>query len=211
MDPNATDSADLGDWSGYDWGDYYARRTDRPPRELLLRAHTTYTKGGRGPGEAVDLGCGDGADTAWLLRHGWSVTAVDASAASERHVRANAEGYLDRLDLIIGDLATTELPEADLVVACFSLPYVPPARFGAMWDGVRAALQPGAVLAVTLFGERDSWAGRFADMTFHSRAQVDARFAGLDVLELTEDEQDGTSDIGPKHWHTFDVIARRPW
>src|SRR3954468_240377 len=87
-----------------DWSGYYARRTDRPPRELLLRVHAAYQRGGRGVGEAVDLGCGDGADTGWLLRHGWSVTAIDASPACEPHVRRNAAGYTDRLDLLVTDL-----------------------------------------------------------------------------------------------------------
>ncbi|RCS64216.1 hypothetical protein CIK81_03165 [Brachybacterium sp. JB7] len=32
----------------------------------------------------------------------------------------------------------------------------------------------------------------------------------LEILELTEDERDGRSFSGPKHWHTFRVIARRP-
>jgi len=35
-------------------------------------------------------------------------------------------------------------------------------------------------------------------------------FDGLDVLALDEEDQDGDSFLGPKHWHVFDVIARRP-
>jgi SAM-dependent methyltransferase len=191
-----------------DWSGYYARRADRPPRELLLRAHATYEQGGRGPGEAVDLGCGDGADTGWLLRHGWSVTAVDASPACEPYVRLNAGGYTDRLDLVVADVTDVDLPDADLVVALFSLPFVAPERFDATWERVRAAVQPGGVLAVVLFGDRDSWAAEHPEMTFHTREAVESRLTGLDVVELTEDERDGTSDVGPKHWHLFEVIAR---
>ena len=64
------------------------------------------------------------------------------------------------------------------------------------------------MLAVTLFGERDCWAAEYPEMTFHSRAAVEARLDGLDVVELTEDERDGSSDVGPKHWHVFEVLAR---
>ena len=31
------------------------------------------------PGQALDVGCGEGADALWLARHGWQVTAVDIS------------------------------------------------------------------------------------------------------------------------------------
>ena len=33
---------------------------------------------------------------------------------------------------------------------------------------------------------------------------------GLELLALDEEDQDGDSFLGPKHWHVFDVIARRP-
>ena len=34
------------------------------------------------PGEALEAGCGEGADAIWLARQGWTVTAVDVSAVA---------------------------------------------------------------------------------------------------------------------------------
>ncbi|GAB3192593.1 hypothetical protein [Nesterenkonia suensis] len=48
-----------------------------------------------------------------------------------------------------------------------------------------------------------------AGMTFHTREQVEAVVAGLEVLQLQEHEFDRPSGRGPKHWHRYDVIARR--
>ena len=33
---------------------------------------------------------------------------------------------------------------------------------------------------------------------------------GLELLALDEEDRDGDSFLGPKHWHVFDVIARQP-
>ncbi|MEV0703659.1 class I SAM-dependent methyltransferase [Saccharopolyspora sp. NPDC050389] len=44
------------------------------------------------PGQALDVGCGEGADALWLARRGWQVTAVDVSqVALERAARAAAD------------------------------------------------------------------------------------------------------------------------
>jgi hypothetical protein len=33
---------------------------------------------------------------------------------------------------------------------------------------------------------------------------------GLDIVVLDETEEDGMSFLGPKHWHVFDLIVRKP-
>ena len=47
-------------------------------------------------------------------------------------------------------------------------------------------------------------------MTFCARHQVEVLLGGLDILRLEETEQDGHAFSGPKHWHTFDILARKP-
>lgn len=44
-------------------------------------------------------------------------------------------------------------------------------------------------------------------MTFHSREQLTERFDGWEVLRVDEQDEDGNSLAGPKHWHVFHVIA----
>ncbi|MFA1547111.1 MFS transporter [Actinomadura chokoriensis] len=77
---------------------------------------------GLGPGTALDLGCGEGADAIWLARQGWRVTATDISrTALDRAARHAADaGVADRVDWQRHDLATS-FPEGayDLVTALF--------------------------------------------------------------------------------------------
>ena len=70
------------------------------------------------------------------------------------------------------------------------------------------ALRPGGRLAGQLFGNRDSWAVE-PEMTFQTRAEALALLAPLAVELFREREEDGHSLNGPKHWHIFDVIARK--
>jgi len=34
--------------------------------------------------------------------------------------------------------------------------------------------------------------------------------AGLEVIAIDEEDADGSSFVGDKHWHVFDIVARRP-
>jgi len=44
----------------------------------------------------------------------------------------------------------------------------------------------------------------------HSPEQVDALFAQMEIVHLHELDELGSSLRGPKHWHCFDLIARKP-
>ena len=47
-------------------------------------------------------------------------------------------------------------------------------------------------------------------MTFHTEDAARALFDGFEVESFVEEDEDGESFDGPKHWHVFHVIARRP-
>ena len=47
-------------------------------------------------------------------------------------------------------------------------------------------------------------------MTFLSKEQVIDLFNDFEIIEFKENEKDGKTAIGIiKHWHTFDIIARK--
>nr|WP_041303773.1 class I SAM-dependent methyltransferase [Mycolicibacterium rhodesiae] len=73
-------------------------------------------------GRALDLGCGEGADSVWLAERGWDVVGVDISDTALQRARSAAEarGVGDRIDFQQHDLSQT-FPdgEFDLVSAHF--------------------------------------------------------------------------------------------
>jgi hypothetical protein len=148
-----------------------------------------------------------------LLDNGFRVLAVDASPDFPGYLtpRVRPE-HRDRLQCLVGDFRAVELPPSDVVHAGFSLFFCPPADFDAMWRRVRAALRPGAVLSCHLLGPNDSWVAPDApgrdEYTSHDRAGVEALLAGLQVEQLDEQELDGWSFAGEKHWHLWHVLAR---
>ncbi len=51
---------------------------------------------GMRPGKALDVGCGEGADSIWLAQQGWTVTAVDVSGVALERASAHEKIALDR-------------------------------------------------------------------------------------------------------------------
>jgi trans-aconitate methyltransferase len=188
------------------WHDYYVQNADRVPRELLLDAVEAVE-----PGEAIDLGCGSGVETAALLERGWRVLAIDREPEAIERLRSRVpSSALPRLSTRVAAFEDlTRLPAADLVHAAFSLPFCRPQSFALLWSLIRGALSPGGAFVGELFGVRDSWAND-PEMTFHTADAVRTLLEGLVLDVLEEDEHDGEATSGPKHWHVFHFVARRP-
>ncbi|MFI6518081.1 class I SAM-dependent methyltransferase [Spirillospora sp. NPDC050679] len=100
------------------------------------------------PGQALDVGCGEGADALWLARRGWRVTAVDISRTALERAAAAAADVADRVAWARADLAALSPPVGafDLVsVQYFPLPRRPDHR---ALRGLLAAVAPGGTLLV---------------------------------------------------------------
>ena len=193
-----------GNWIGY-----YDSQKGREPRELLSEVLRSFDAEGR-IGSAVDLGCGDGTDSLALLEHGWDVLSIDAQDDAIRRLRARlTDDVAARSTTVVSPMQAVDLPRADLVFASFSLPFCPPEAFPDLWARIRASLRPGGRFAGELFGDRDTWASD-PEMTFHDVGAARALFDGLELESFVEEEEDGEAFEGPKHWHVFHVIAKRP-
>ncbi|MBF8289734.1 MAG: Methyltransferase type 12 [Chloroflexi bacterium] len=195
---------------GPDWAAYYRHTQGREPRPLFSKGMAALAAVGVQPGQAVEIGFGDGTETRSLLHEGWRVVAVDPTPDAAAALLASVPiPDVGRLEILTSTAEEAALPPFDLLYAGYALSFIRPGAFRRFWRRLRAQLRPGGFIVLNIFGVRDSWAGD-PDMTFVARDEVFRMVQGLDVIAIDEEDQDGDSFSGPKHWHLFDIVARRP-
>jgi tellurite methyltransferase len=191
----------------YIWDDYYQKTQGRALRQLLLDVLEKYSSGDSL--HAIDLGCGDGTETALLLSRGWHVLAVDGESAAIKRLmdKVPLEAQV-RLGTQVAKFEEVVLPMADLIHASYSIPFCHPSQFPTLWEKIKNALNTGGRFVGQFFGVHDSWAND-PDMTFFTEEQVRAMLNGLEVEYFHEEDTDGQAASGPKHWHVFTVIVKK--
>jgi SAM-dependent methyltransferase len=199
-----------GEPPGSDWAAYYRSTIGREPRPLFAKGIAAAEAAGVAPGQAIEIGFGDGRETLALLEAGWPVLAIDPAPAAAEVLQSQVPAHVaGRLEIRSVPAEDADLLPFDLLYAGYSLPFLGADAFDRFWNAARDRLRPGGILVVNFFGPRDSWAGR-EGMRFIDVDAVRRLVDGLELLALDEEDQDGNSFLGPKHWHVFDVIARRP-
>ena len=159
------------------------------------------------PGRALDLGCGEGADSIWLAERGWTVVAVDISDTALGRAReaASARGVADRIEFVQRDLSEG-LPEGsfDLISSQFLHSKVPLDR-ETILASAAAALLPGGVLVIVDHGAPPPWTSKLDHHEFPSADEV---VAGLnlsaDEFEQVRVDAVERQAVGPEG-------EQRPW
>ncbi|WP_310964333.1 class I SAM-dependent methyltransferase [Nocardioides terrisoli] len=132
------------------WDARYAEReriwSGRPNQALVASVE------GMSPGRALDLGCGEGADSLWLAARGWQVTGVDVSATAIARARGAAAGQelIGAVEWVVADLAdwVPEQGRFDLVSACFLHSNIGFSRTAVLRRGADAVAPGGHLLLV---------------------------------------------------------------
>ncbi len=201
----AHDYAERRDWPGY-----FRAVAGKPPRDTLLEALRLFDlEPTSSPRLGVDLGSGEGRDSAEMLRRGWRVIAIDSHPTSMGLLRArNDLANVERLECRVERFDDATLPTCDFINASYALPFCARERFDAMWNRIITAIRPGGRFAGQLFGDRDDWVKR-GDSLHHTRDDINRLFKGFVFDRLIEEDrlgEDGAS--APKRWHVFHIVAR---
>lgn len=204
--------------TGFD--DVYRTRAsfygDQPSPNLVLYLQK-YSVPGKGAG--FDLGCGQGRNTLYLARQGFSMLGVDSSA--EAIARLAEQADMQKLDAVgqVADMAQVAIEpnHYQLIVANTSLDHLPPAQGERLAQAMIAGLAPGGYLFVSVFMVNDpgcSAQGKASETAayvqhYYQPEELRQQFAALTLLAYQEEY---ALDVGhgEPHYHGIArLFARR--
>ena len=146
------------------------------------------------PGSALDLACGSGRNALWLVRHGWTVTAVDGSPTAIEILRERAAGLTIETQIAdLEDPSFTIAPASyDLIAICYYLERN-------LFERAKRGLVPGGVIVtIALLAEPGK------DNSYRvERGELPRTFDGWEILHHREGHDQWQHNIA-------EIVARKP-
>ncbi|MBX4201332.1 class I SAM-dependent methyltransferase [Candidatus Saccharibacteria bacterium] len=157
---------------------------------------------------AIDIGCGAGRDSQYLLDKDFTVVAIDYNPAVKEYLMKLR--HQERLRIVISEIEAFSFGSYNLVNASFSLPFVTKNKFNGVFRSIRRSVKVDGVFAGQLFGVNDEWNTPGSNINFHTRDEVYMLFEDYKKVDIKETNKDGQAAVGqPKHWHYFDIVAQK--
>ena len=99
---------------------------------------------------------------------------------------------------------------SDLIIANYSLSFCNKQEFNKMWKTIEENIVQEGYFVGNFFGINDSWSKYKFNMTFFTKNQVMDLFKESEIIKFDEIEKDALTGLRKmKHWHIFNVIAKR--
>lgn len=107
-------------------------------------------------GTAIDLGCGEGFDSIYLLENNWNVIAIDLFTESiKKNLKKLDEKYKNKLIILRQEFENLDIPKVDLILANYSISYCKKERLITMLNKVVNSIKINGRLAGIIYGEND--------------------------------------------------------
>ena len=162
-------------------------------------------------GVCIDLGCGAGRDTVFLIKNGWKVLAIDKENSKEYIDLKLNEEERKSFKFQCQDFENIKLEKVKLIVANFSIPFCSKDKFKDLWNSITQNIIQNGYFVGNFFGLKDSWADNKDKKIFLSKDEVLKMFeSSFEIIDFQEIEKDGETALnGVKHWHIYNIIARK--
>ena len=161
---------------------------------------------------AIDLGCGQGNDTVYLINNDFKVLGIDKENVEEiirERLSQDKQKYFQFKKQKLEDL---KIPNTDLIIANFSLSFCKKEYFKLMWQKIVESININGYFVGTIFGINDSWNKKYRDMSFFDKEDVKRLFNKFKIIRFEEIENDKPTALGnEKHWHFYNIIAQKEY
>lgn len=185
-----------------DWSNYQSNTLNDKVESLLLEFLNKY----KDIDTVVDLGCGAGNKSVYLLKHGYKVVSIDRQLNKSFILDRLGENEKNNVTFIESDFKDVVIPKSDCVMAMFSIPFCKKEFFNELWNKIYDSINVNGYFLGQLFGDRDAWKDSDWVNTF-SKNEALVKLEKYELLLFDEIEYVRESDN--KKWHYFNIIARK--
>lgn len=153
---------------------------------------------------AIDLGCGAGNDTEFLISKGFKVTAID-SQEEAREFFENKKIDTEKFNLIIDDFSKAELPKADLILANMSIFFIKD-NFNLFLKDLLQKVNKNGFIVANFLGKEDDWNG---NKTTIEKEELLSYFKDFKMYYFSEEKyyKDTARGVN-KFWHVYTIMAQ---
>ena len=155
---------------------------------------------------AIDLGCGSGNETVYMIKNGIKVLAIDRQLNQDFILNRLSDNEKKMISFKESGFEDVELPKTKLLTAFFSSPFCNPNNFDELWTKIYNSIEDNGYFVGQLFGDRDAWNVVESINTF-SIDKVKEYLKNYNIIKLEEIEYVRESDN--KKWHFYDIIAQK--
>ncbi len=103
------------------------------------------------PKNAIDLGCGAGRDTIYLIKNSWEVLSIDREDTKEIISSKLDNEEIKRFRFNVQNFEDIELEKNNLLVANFSIPFCNKDYFNEFWDKITDSILKDRIFCWKLF------------------------------------------------------------
>lgn len=145
------------------WNEYHKVTYNIPPRKNIVNFINSHKKLS---GMAIDIGCGAGNDTIYLIKNGWNVLAIDGTNVEELIKEKLNDEEKEKFTFQVQKFEKLKLPKCDLIISNNALSFCNKEHFYTMWQEICNSIKSNGFFVGNVFGINDEWNTQKDEKTF---------------------------------------------